>query len=101
VVIRDAPEEGRLYVTIRNDLRHAICLYPTNWPNRAGIIEQATDRIWIEVEGRRFPMMDLDAGYCPDCRTKLRSKQSATAFVSYTDFNLPEAFNSHRKSLHF
>lgn len=101
VSIRDAPEEARLYLTIRNDLHFPICLYSTNWPDGAGVIEQAASRAWIEVEGQRFAMNDLDGGYCPGCRMKLDPRQSATAFVRYADFNLPEALGSHRKSLHF
>lgn len=101
VVIRDAPEERRFYLSIRNDLQHPICLYPTNWPDKAGVIEQAAGRAWIEVAGKRFAMENLDGGYCPGCRMKLNPRQSATAFVSYANFNLPEALGSHPKGLHF
>lgn len=101
ITFRDAPEDGRIYLSIRNDFEHAICLYPTNWPDASGVIEQAADRAWIEVGGRRFTMTDLDAGYCPGCRKKIPPGKSVTAFVNYGDFRLPEAVRWQRKRLLF
>jgi hypothetical protein len=98
---RDAPEEGRIYLTIRNDLPAPICLYPTNWPDGEGVIDAAAPRAAIEVGGARFPMVDLDAGYCPGCRTMVQPNETATAFVKYADFRLPDALRSQPKRLLF
>jgi hypothetical protein len=101
VITRDAPEEGRIYLTVHNDFGTPICLYPTAWPDARGAIDTAATRASIEVDGTRFPMADLDAGYCPGCRTAVQTNRTATAFVNYADFNLPRELQSRPKRLVF
>jgi hypothetical protein len=101
VLVRDAPEEQRLYLEVRNTTKKPMCFDQGNWPNSEGEIDSAKDRAFIEAEGKRFPMTDFDTGYCPGCVARLPPGKSLTAFVKYSDFELPARYEAAPKRLIF
>jgi len=101
VAVIDAPAEGRVYVAIANDTSKPFCLDVANWPDEAGTVDSASDRVALIVDGQRFPMAGLNAGYCPGCGIGLKPGASARAFLNYADFALPTELKNLPKQLIF
>ncbi len=97
----DNPKEKRLDLVYRNTSTHAMCIHPDHWPNVAGKIDQAGDYVYLIVNQQRFPIKNFNTGYCPGCATRVEPGKEIRAFISYEDFNLPEAFHEKVKVLDF
>jgi hypothetical protein len=85
----DMPERGGLLVQFRNPFRDSVCLTPDQWPNQAGWIDHAGERVSLEVSGQRFPMQMFNTGFCPGCSARVRPGESVSSFVPYRHFGLP------------
>lgn len=99
--VADAPAKERLEVSYRNASKTALCLYPTHWPNAGGKIDQASERVALLVEGERLPIEDFNTGFCPGCKLRVEPGETVSAFISYSDFKLPERLADEPKVLQF
>lgn len=90
-------------LTYRNDSKKAVCLTPDNWPNVAGKLDQASSRVWVEIDGRngRYVMKDFNTGYCPQCALRVAPGESITGIIPYGEFLIPGELYSAKKTLHF
>ena len=79
-----------------------MCLLPEHWPNHAGKIDQASDRVALVVGQERFPIVDFNTGYCPHgCATPVAPGEQVSSAISYSDFGLPERLMDSPKTLEF
>jgi len=100
----DIPEERRIEITYHNDLKDTLCLSPETWPNEAGKINQASEYVFLVIDGRRFPIVDFNTGYCPEadgCALYVSPGQETSASISYSDFNVPKDLENLEKELEF
>jgi hypothetical protein len=98
----DHPGERRVELTYSNSSRNTMCLLPENWPNSAGKIDQASDRVFLVVGQERFPIRDFNTGYCPKgCATRVAPGGQLSASIAYADFGLPDRLITSRKTLEF
>ncbi len=86
----DLPVEERIEIRYHNDQGQTVCLLPEFWPNKAGKIHQASDRVFLVVENQRFPIADFNTGYCPKCVLKVKPGDTVRASMSYSSFGVPE-----------
>ncbi len=87
-----------------NTLDFATCLLPGSWPNLGGKINQASSYVFLVVGAERFPIRDWNTGSCvePDgCATHVAPGERVSAFISYSDFGLPERLFEQPKFLDF
>ena len=89
-VFKDWPSEHRIEVLFTNDTDSRVCLLPEHWPNQAGKINQASEYVFLIVDGNRFPIEDFNTGYCPGgCSLVVRPGETVSSSVAYDDFRLP------------
>jgi hypothetical protein len=99
---QDDPGGKRVKVTYLNSSRYAMCLLPENWPNTAGKINQASDIVFLVVGKERFPIENVNTGYCPKgCATRVAPGTQVSASIAYADFGLPDRLINAQKSLEF
>jgi dienelactone hydrolase len=80
-----------------------MCLGPEHWPNRAGKLNQASDVVFLAVGDQKFPIQEVNTGYCwgDECALRVAPGEDVAAFISYADFNLPERLWREPKTLEF
>ena len=100
-VVRDAPDDGRMYLELQNTTGKTLCLDEASWPNSEGEIDSASKRVSINVNGTSFPMKSIDTGYCPGCGAKVKPGGKLTGFVKYEYFNIPREYIYSKKELIF
>lgn len=98
----DDPSSESIRLSYENKTARTICLTPANWPNKAGKINQASDRVWLTVSGERFEINDFNTGYCVGgCATSVGPNERISASVPYSEFDLPANLTKDSKVLHF
>ncbi|MEA3033368.1 MAG: hypothetical protein QOH86_1384 [Sphingomonadales bacterium] len=101
-VSKDEPDRERVHLIFRNESHGALCLSPSEWPNPGGTIHYGSTRLFLVVEGRRYPIRDFNTGSCiAGCRTRVARGTSLDGFVPYSEFDLPRELWSRPKSLEF
>ena len=100
--MRDKPADRQIEVVYQNAQKNPMCLLPEHWPNVAGKINQASDLVFLVVEGRRFPIENFNTGYCPKgCSTRVKPGEQQSARIAYADFGLPQELYGAPKRLEF
>ncbi len=89
-VYQDNPAQERIDLLFENKTSRSVCLMPEFWPNQAGKVNQASERIHIVVDQEEFKIASFNTGYCPACVTKVEPGEKIKGFISYADFNLAE-----------
>jgi hypothetical protein len=97
----DQPAEKSIRLEYTNVARKPICLTPENWPNSGGKINQASDRVWLEVEGSKYSIADFNTGYCMACATKIKPSEKIVGIIPYSEFSLPPSKYQAAKRLNF
>lgn len=98
----DNPKKSRLELSYQNGSDTTMCLLPEHWPNAAGKINQASGSVYLIIGGEQFPIEDFNTGYCPQgCATHVAPGERVTAFIPYSDFDLPSHLRAEPKSLQF
>ena len=98
----DAAGQGGLELRYRNSSSRLMCLSTGHWPNEAGKFNQASDLVFLVIDGKRYPIEDFNTGYCiGGCPTYVEPGEEVKAFVPYRDFGLPEALIDKPKTLEF
>jgi hypothetical protein len=97
----DQPANKSIRLEYTNEAHKPICLTPENWPNSGGKINQASDRVWLEVEGSKYPIADFNTGYCIACATKIKPGDKIVGIMPYSEFSLPPNKYEAAKSLIF
>lgn len=101
-VFRDWPSEDRVEVQFTNTTNGKLCLDPEHWPNQAGKINQASEYVYLEIDGKQFPIVDFNTGYCfGGCPTVVLPGETASASIAYRDFRLPGSLRHEPKRLEF
>ena len=97
----DEPAQRQVTVSYTNTSKRLMCLLPEHWPNRAGWVDQAEGRVFLEIGERRVSMKDFNTGYCPGCATRVDPGSTLTATIPYERFGLPEDLVPKSKILRF
>lgn len=86
------PSESAFHLSLTNPSNHARCITSQSWPTRIGQMDFASERVYVEDDGRRFPIRDENTGYCPGCAVRIAARSSITASLPYSEFpGLPES----------
>jgi len=101
VSVKDDIENRRFVINFTNEGKIQLCLSPGMWPNSAGKLDYASDRVYILVKDKVFPLLDFNTGYCPGCALRVQSGDSIEGYISYTDFNLPIEYYQSEKKMTF
>lgn len=99
--VRDEPAARRIVLVYRNPTEWKMCLTPDNWPNAAGVLDQASNRAVLVAGGERFPIRDANTGYCPRCSLAVKPHEEVAAAIPYSEFALPERLYAAPKSFDF
>lgn len=98
----DVPAERRIEVAYRNTTGVTMCLLPEHWPNQAGKINQASDRVFLVVGQECFLIENFNTGYCPQgCATRVAPGEKVSNSIPYADFSLLERLKDAPKTLEF
>ena len=93
---------AKFMMSFRNVQKNDVCLSDSNWPNSSGNLNQMSDAVWLEVDGRRFPIADINTGYCTEnCAVRVHPGQTVNASLPYENFGLPSNLFKRPKKLHF
>lgn len=94
--------DGR-YVEIKFKNTHpfAVCLAPEMWPNEEGMIDAASDFVYLIINEERYSMKEFNTGYCPGCTTRVEEGEQAVARIPYEHFTLPEELFKADKDVQF
>lgn len=101
VTLNDDIENHKFIVSFTNEFSYQLCLSPGMWPNNAGKLDFAKDRVYVNVKGEVFPVKDFNTGYCPGCTLRVQPGESIEGFISYSDFGMPKNLYESEKQLHF
>jgi len=100
--LSDLPDRKGIEVSYINRTRQMLCLSPSQWPNAAGKLNQASDQVFLLVDGVQYPIEDFNTGYCSGgCPIYVAPGERVSAFIPYSEFKLPAGLNSKPKSLQF
>lgn len=98
----DDPTHREFRVSFRNATDSQLCLNPEDWPNAAGKIDQASDRVAVVIGDQRFPMLDFNTGYCVGgCPFRVRPGEELAASIPYSEFEIPASLEGSDKRLEF
>lgn len=98
----DNPELKRVDLFFRNETDTAICLTADDWPNASGELDSMGGRVFLNVDGKRFPIVNHNTGYCPSgCERRVAPGEEVSGFLLYQDFNLPAKLAYKPKVLDF
>lgn len=96
----DNPAEKRIEVQYKNGHDKDVCISQGAWPRGAGYVDAMSDRMFLVVGGRRFPIEEFQAGYClGKCAIRVPPRESIRASIDYERFALPEALRFEAKAL--
>lgn len=103
VSIVDNLHERRFDVEYHNGTTRTICLANEDWPNPTGDLHEAGDVVAVSVGGERFPIEDVNRGYCSDssCTIRISPDARISASIPYAKFRLPAHLVSEAKSLSY
>lgn len=100
--MKDLPDRGLIQLTYTNKSRETTCLGSADWPNEGHMLDQASNRVFVLVDGTRYPIKNVNTGYCVDgCPTYVAPGKTAIAFLRYEDFGLPYKVRNQTKLLDF
>ena len=100
----DSPEEQRIELRFRNNSNETLCLLPEAWPNSGGMIYQGSGRVFLVVDGKRFPIAESLLGYCSPptaCAIHVSPGEEVSASIPYRNFSIPEGLMGLSKTLEF
>lgn len=99
---RDDPSRGGVLLLFHNESHGTMCLSPSEWPNLGGKIHYGSKRVFLIVDGKRFPIRDFNTGSCiGGCRTYAARGTTLQGFIPYSEFGLPQELWSKPKSFEF
>lgn len=101
VAVEDRPDQRQLVVKYQNETRLDVCMAVEDWPNQYGGLHEASDYVYLLVEGARYPYKSIDMGYCVglECTMKIVPQQEVVASIPYERFALPENLHARQKVL--
>lgn len=98
----DKVELTGIEVSFLNQSKHSVCLLPEMWPNpRNGLVVNAGKRVYLEVEGNKYFMENVDGDYCPGCSTEVAPGVTVKTFIPYELFDLPKNLYEKPKTIKY
>ena len=99
LTIAENSEAQRFDLVLQSRADRPLCIEIEGWPNR-GAMHYAMEYVFVEAEGRRYPIALANFGYCiGGCGTHFVQPHSALAgYINYDQFS-PDAFASEVRRL--
>jgi hypothetical protein len=97
----DDPSSESIRVSYKNETGRTVCLTPENWPNSFGKINQASNTVWLVVDGIRFELKNFNTGYCAACAKRVANEQVINSNIPYFEFGLPNELYRKKKVIYF
>ncbi|HWW11691.1 MAG TPA: hypothetical protein VN018_04175 [Brevundimonas sp.] len=90
--LRVEPTGSAFQLSLANPSSYDRCIVQENWPTRGGQLHFASEQVFVEDDGRRFPIRDENTGYCLYCELRIPAGSSITATLPYAEFpSLPDS----------
>lgn len=90
--VEDIPAEQRFKLILEARSSRLICTSNRRWPTEAGRMENASDKVFVVVDNRKFAYKDFDMDVCPfkACGNPMNTGMRVEASLFYRDFDLPK-----------
>ena len=96
----DEPQLRRIEVLYSNPFNETVCVSQADWPRRSGDVDTMSDRMFLVVGEKRFPIADFTGGICiGDCNIRVDPGKSIRGRIPYERFGLPEQLLYEKKTL--
>ena len=105
--IEDQPGDRRFALTLTSLDDRSLCILIYDWPSDGGEIHFGSSRVVLQSRGRRFPIKDVNFGYCLDangriCRIEIAPHKQLKGFIGYLQFGHSETIAQlPARKLHF
>jgi len=101
--ITDNPTEKRFDLKFTSKTHLDLCLAPEMWPGVSGAIDHSGGFIYVEVNNKKFPLKDINRGFCvwEGCYERVSFSKEIRAFLKYDDFKLSTSEYQAEKILFF
>ncbi|SEP10916.1 hypothetical protein SAMN02800692_3732 [Luteibacter sp. UNC138MFCol5.1] len=101
VQVVDDKASKRFDLVLRNTSGKAWCIEEDSWPSSLGYLHFHETDVWVDVDGRRYPIASRNLGYCPgDCDLRLPAGESLRGSIPYSEFAFPASVEQSEKHLH-
>ena len=100
VAIKDNVASKKFDIELQNATSQAWCIDDGSWPTSGGFLDAHGSDVWVEVNGRKYPIKERNLGFCPSsCDFRLRPGETVRGSIPYTEFSLPESVEMSEKKL--
>jgi hypothetical protein len=97
---KDQQAAKRFVIELKNDSDEAWCIDDGTWPTQAGMMQFAGDQVWVDIDGRRFPAVDENRGYCVgECKIRIAPGSILTGQIPYSKFTFGQSEFGKQKKL--
>lgn len=87
-------------VELENTSGKTWCIEEGSWPNSVGFLDSHSRDVWVEANGRIFPIMERNLGFCPSsCNFRMAPGEVVRGSIPYTEFSLPPSVEALDKKL--
>lgn len=99
----DHPQEKKMSIEIQSNSSFPMCMTNSTWPSHQGQLDGAAQRVFIVVNGKRYPYKNYEMNYCPfrECAIEVTKRNRVQGDIFYKDFHLPEEIYDEPKELIF
>ena len=88
----DNPSKNQIEISYENITDTEVCLPFAVFPLEGALIGWGNDRVNLIVDTVRYPIVDLNPGYCiSKCETKVPPGETIFGSIPYSDFKLPKS----------
>jgi len=84
-----APDARAFQIVFVSKSNEAICLDADQWPNHLGQVHMGSTRAQVVANGRIYPAIDQNFGYCvgPRCVIRIEPRQRIEGSVAFSEFS--------------
>lgn len=97
----DERDNHRFRIDLISTSDARICMHEGAWPGRQGMLHFAAEHVYVVVNAHRYPIADHNIGLCvnPPCLVRVPQRGRLTAYIPYSEFDLPEDVYAVEKQL--
>jgi hypothetical protein len=100
VRVFDNRELKRFDVELENTSAKAWCIEEGSWPNSVGYLDSHGRDVWVEANGRNFPITERNLGFCTSlCDLRMAPGEVIRGNIPYAEFSLPASVEALEKKL--
>ncbi|MGF6711774.1 hypothetical protein QFZ41_002738 [Luteibacter sp. W1I16] len=100
VRVSDNQALKRFDVELENTSAEAWCIEEGSWPNSVGYLDSHGRDVWVEANGRNFPITERNLGFCTSlCDFRMAPGEVIRGNIPYAEFSLPASVEALEKKL--